>query len=115
MKERRKVLWCIDPLLSGDSVNNDRFWETARWTRSRGNEYAHNNRFTVRNGMFLHGPCWDVILKGKSQLLGVLHGSEDRTWARETEESPLLEAVAREQLVKTQQAGKGLVGVVAIC
>jgi hypothetical protein len=24
------VLWRIDPLLSGDSVNNDRFWATAR-------------------------------------------------------------------------------------
>jgi hypothetical protein len=30
----------------------------------------------------------------------------------EAEESPLLEAVAREWLVKTQQAGKGLVGAV---
>jgi hypothetical protein len=30
------------------------------------------------------------------------------TWEREAEESPLLEAVARECLVKTQQAGKGL-------
>jgi hypothetical protein len=33
----------------------------------------------------------------------------------ETEESPLLEAVARERLVKTQQAGKGLAGAVVIC
>jgi hypothetical protein len=24
------ILWPIDPLLSGDSVNNDRFWVTAR-------------------------------------------------------------------------------------
>jgi hypothetical protein len=31
---------------------------------------------------------------------------EERTWAREAEESPLLEAVARERLVKTLQAGK---------
>jgi hypothetical protein len=30
--------------------------------------------------------------------------------AREAEESPLLEAVAREWLVKTQMAGKGLAG-----
>jgi hypothetical protein len=29
-------------------------------------------------------------------------------WGRETEESQLLEAVARKRLVKTQQAGKGL-------
>jgi hypothetical protein len=32
------------------------------------------------------------------------------TWARETEESSLLEAVARERLVKTQKAGKRLAG-----
>jgi hypothetical protein len=30
------------------------------------------------------------------------------------EQSPLLEAIAREWLVKTQQAGKGLVGAVVI-
>jgi hypothetical protein len=33
----------------------------------------------------------------------------------EAEEPPLLEAIARERLVKTQQAGKGLAGVVVIC
>jgi hypothetical protein len=31
-------------------------------------------------------------------------------WAREAEESPLLEAVARERLLKTQQAGNRLSG-----
>jgi hypothetical protein len=35
-------------------------------------------------------------------------GCEDRTCAREDEESPLLEAVVRERLMKTQQGGKGL-------
>jgi hypothetical protein len=34
---------------------------------------------------------------------------------REAEESPMLEAVARERLVKRQQAGKGLKGAVVIC
>jgi hypothetical protein len=34
---------------------------------------------------------------------------------REAEEAPLLEAVARELLVKTQQAGKCLAGAVVIC
>jgi hypothetical protein len=29
--------------------------------------------------------------------------------------NPLLEAVAKERLVKTQQAGKGLAGAVVIC
>jgi hypothetical protein len=40
---------------------------------------------------------------------------EEKTWARETEESPLLEAFTREQLVKTQKAGKGLVVAAVIC
>jgi hypothetical protein len=34
---------------------------------------------------------------------------------REAEKSPLLAAVAREWLVKTHTAGKGLAGVVVIC
>jgi hypothetical protein len=42
-------------------------------------------------------------------------GGNKRTWAREAEESPLLEAVARERLVRTQQAGKGLAITVVIC
>jgi hypothetical protein len=42
-------------------------------------------------------------------------GSEDRNWTRETEESPLLEAIARERLVKTQQAGKDLACAMVIC
>jgi hypothetical protein len=40
---------------------------------------------------------------------------EERTWERESEETPLLETFARERLVKTQQAGKGLAGAVVIC
>jgi hypothetical protein len=34
---------------------------------------------------------------------------------REAEESPLLEVVARERLVKTQQTSKDLAGYVVIC
>jgi hypothetical protein len=34
---------------------------------------------------------------------------------REAEESPLLEAVARVRLVKTQQAAKGLADALVIC
>jgi hypothetical protein len=34
---------------------------------------------------------------------------------REAEESPLLETVTRERLVKTQKAGKGLASAVVIC
>jgi hypothetical protein len=37
------------------------------------------------------------------------------TWAREAEECPLLEAVAKERLVKTQKAEKSLAGAVVIC
>jgi hypothetical protein len=35
-------------------------------------------------------------------------GCEDGTWALEAEESPLLEAVVRERLLKTLQAGEDL-------
>jgi hypothetical protein len=42
-------------------------------------------------------------------------GCEDRIRGRESEESSLLEAAARKQLVKTQQAGKGSAGAVVIC
>jgi hypothetical protein len=45
---------------------------------------------------------------------GFMTVCEERTWAREAEEFPLLEAVARELPVKTQQAGKGLAGSVGI-
>jgi hypothetical protein len=31
---------------------------------------------------------------------------EEKTWAREADETPLLEAVARERLLKAQLAGK---------
>jgi hypothetical protein len=33
----------------------------------------------------------------------------------EAEESPQLEAIARQWLVKTQQAGRGLAGAMVIC
>jgi hypothetical protein len=46
-----------------------------------------------------------------------LEGSRlsEKTWAREAEESLLLEAVSREQLVKAEQVGKYLAGAVMIC
>jgi hypothetical protein len=40
---------------------------------------------------------------------------EEWTEAREAEESPLSEVVARERLVRTLQAGKCLAGTVVIC
>jgi hypothetical protein len=42
-------------------------------------------------------------------------GCEDRTSAREAEEYPLFEAVARERLMKTEQVGGGLAGTMVIC
>jgi hypothetical protein len=41
-------------------------------------------------------------------------GYDIRTWEREVEESPLLEDVARERLVKTQEAGKDLASAAVI-
>jgi hypothetical protein len=38
-----------------------------------------------------------------------------RTWAREAEESPLLEAVVRERLLKTLKSGEGLVFAAVVC
>jgi hypothetical protein len=65
---------------------------------------------------FLRGPYRDVISKGQSQDRELCTGvCEERTWARESEEYPLLEAVARERLVKTQQDRKSLAGAVVIC
>jgi hypothetical protein len=41
-------------------------------------------------------------------------GCEDRTWAREAEETPLLKAFARECLIKTERAVKYLAYAVVI-
>jgi hypothetical protein len=41
-------------------------------------------------------------------------GDEKRTRVREPEESLLLKAVARERMIKSQQAGKGMAGAVVI-
>jgi hypothetical protein len=40
---------------------------------------------------------------------------EERKWAGEAEESSLLEAVAKERVLKTQQTGNSLADVVVIC
>jgi hypothetical protein len=69
-----------------------------------------NNRGTARNGVILCGPCQGIILKTTGVTKSVLRGRH------EAEESPLSEAVARECLLKTQQADKkGLVGAAVIC
>jgi hypothetical protein len=69
------------------------------------------------NEVILRDPWWDVVSKGQSQfrVQFCTGGCEERTWAREAEESPLLEAVARERLMKIQQAGKRLASAMVIC
>jgi hypothetical protein len=50
--------------------------------------------------------------------VGILSGREPpfrEDLSAEAEESPLLVAVTRERLVKTEQAGKDLAGAVVIC
>jgi hypothetical protein len=44
-------------------------WTLAALSRLSKHEYecARNNRFTVGNGVFLRGPCRDVISKGQSK------------------------------------------------
>jgi hypothetical protein len=66
-------------------------------------------------------PTWFVLKYYKQgtkcvQFVEFCMGScEDRTLVHEAEESRLLEAVARERLVKTQQAVKGLPSAVVTC
>jgi hypothetical protein len=64
----------------------------------------------------LRGPCRGVVRKTVGATKSVLY---ERLWRgdlnAEAEESPLLEIVARERLVNSQQAEKGLAGVLVIC
>jgi hypothetical protein len=53
--------------------------------------------------------------KSNYQWVFFTGGCEDTTWAREAEESPLLEAVVRVRLVKTRQSAKGVAGAMVIC
>jgi hypothetical protein len=79
---------------------------------------AMDMKATTKEQRFLCGPCWEVMTRTIEVMSSVelcTGGCEAKTWARKAEESPLLEAVAEEQLVKIQQAGKGLVGAVVIC
>jgi hypothetical protein len=53
------------------------------------------------------------MLQGTEKLVGssvefCTEDYEERTWVYEAEESPLIDAVAREWLMKTQQDGKRL-------
>jgi hypothetical protein len=59
--------------------------------------------------------CCQEGTKLMSSEESCMGGCEDRPSARETEESPLLQAHARKRLVKTQQAGKDLACAGVIC
>jgi hypothetical protein len=70
------------------------------------------------NGVFLRGPCRDVVSKGQSQL------SVDSSARQAVKRGPqsvklknlhCWQPLSRERLVMTQQAGKGLAGTVVIC
>jgi hypothetical protein len=78
----RILLWRIDPLL--------------------GSRFLIIEQLDFNNGeeMFLRGPCRDG--KGQSYTQSVEFDCEQRTWPREAEQSPMLEAVTRNRLVKTQ-------------
>jgi hypothetical protein len=61
--------------------------------------------------------CYNQESLGLSQLRVQLWENDQpaMAWVHEAEESPLLEAIARERLIKTQQAGKSLECAVVIC
>jgi hypothetical protein len=79
---------------------------------------------TIETGVFsMLSVLWNYLEENRGTQLVVscqlrvefcTGGYEDRIWAHEVEESPLLEAVAREWLVKTKQGGKGLASAVVI-
>jgi hypothetical protein len=66
---------------------------------------------TIEGLCFLRGSCQGVILKktGATVQLPYIRRTAT-TWTRKAVESSLLEAVVRELLLKTQQAGKMLSG-----
>jgi hypothetical protein len=59
------------------------------------------NNATVEELCFLCRPCRDVIIRDKVNSLSSVRESVKRGLEPEVEKSALLEAVAREQLVKT--------------
>jgi hypothetical protein len=88
---------------------------TALWTRPRGNEFVFNNRGIVGNGMFLCGPCWDILSMGRSQLTESVVGYslDSNDVSTEAEESPLLRSVTRKRLDNADW--EDLVWAVVIC
>jgi hypothetical protein len=65
---------------------------------------ATDKKATIEERCFLRRPSREVITRTAGAISSVeffTGGCEDRTSGREAKESPLLEAVARERLVKT--------------
>jgi hypothetical protein len=65
---------------------------------------------TVQGRLRWDGAIVALTDEARSSVAGYL-----ATWAREAEEAPLLESVARERLLKRQEFGKGLVDALVIC
>jgi hypothetical protein len=93
-----------------------------RWLSKQRPLLGNSRNIHTRNMEELYfrcGPCQDIITERYGAKLVVsqfcMGGCEDRTWVHEPEESSLLEAVDREWLVKTQQAGKDLAGALVNC
>jgi hypothetical protein len=59
----RIILWRIDPLLSGETVNNDGFWERhGKHVPAATNTHA-TTELLLETGCFLHDPCRDVTTR----------------------------------------------------
>jgi hypothetical protein len=106
------------PLLSNSNkylVMSPRRGSTPRLTnRLTDCQSQYDFDFWVVRQFCLYGRLWrkELVSVEWRFCTGVY---ENRNWARDAEVSPLLEAIVRERLVKTQQAGRGLTGAVLIC
>jgi hypothetical protein len=112
----------VQPLLCNRTKNKRPFLRNVLVNTSTISELSLVNRRNLQSSncegrCFLLGPLRGYIKRTTGQLREIERvqlrdcGQPGTTWEREAEESP----VARERLVKTQQAGKSLVGAVMIC
>jgi hypothetical protein len=128
------LLQNTDTLLSSDCVNGQRplpgnacnkretvffcglrcgrFWATAGYTRSRGNEHERNNRRMVFS-MWSVMRCYNLV-SWSSEFSCEQYQPADHCMSIEAEESPLLRAVSKQWLGKTIK-NWGLACAVVIC
>jgi hypothetical protein len=112
-------LYGIQPLLCDDCEIGEYTSDASRQRLVKHVPVATNRRATIE--VLLETGCFYVVRAEELSLRQLGQPSqfctgvcEERTWAREAEKSPLIEAVARERLVKTQQDEKGLADAVVI-